>query len=169
MRITVTDACIFIDLIELNLISDFFQLDLEFHTTVEVLNELFQEQKQVLEAYKDAKKLAVHNLHEEDFSKMEQFHFPKGLSQEDRSVIYIAIQLKAEIVLSSDKLVTKCADSHHLEYHGLLWVFDLLVDNDICSKGKAVSSLQYLLKLNSMYTTSRMKKEIDVRIKKWGE
>ncbi len=45
MKIAVTDACIFIDLIELDLISDFFQLDLPLHTTVEVINELFQEQK----------------------------------------------------------------------------------------------------------------------------
>lgn len=51
MRIAVTDACIFIDLIELDLISDFFQLELELHTTVDVMNELFQEQKQVLIAY----------------------------------------------------------------------------------------------------------------------
>ena len=41
MRIAVTDACIFIDLIELDLILDFFRLDLELHTTVEVKNALF--------------------------------------------------------------------------------------------------------------------------------
>jgi hypothetical protein len=43
-RIAVTDACIFIDLIELSLIAPFFQLgdtplQLEIHTTLEVLDE----------------------------------------------------------------------------------------------------------------------------------
>ncbi len=34
MKIAVMDACIFIDLIELDLISDFFQLELQLHTKV---------------------------------------------------------------------------------------------------------------------------------------
>ncbi|WP_197687280.1 PIN domain-containing protein [Aquiflexum balticum] len=127
MRIAVTDAGIFIDLIDLDLISDFFQLDLELHTTVEVMNELFQEQKQVLAAYQDGRKLIVRNLDDQDFSKMEKIAFPRGLSPEDRSVIYIALELGNAIVLSSDKLVRKCAESHALEYHGLLWIFDLFL------------------------------------------
>ena len=51
MRVAVTDACVFIDLIELDMIASFFQLDLELHTTVAVLDKLFLEQKQILEAY----------------------------------------------------------------------------------------------------------------------
>jgi hypothetical protein len=41
MRVAVTDACIFIDLIELEMITSFFQLDLERHTSVAVINELY--------------------------------------------------------------------------------------------------------------------------------
>lgn len=51
MRVAVTDACIFIDLIELDIIGNFFQLDIELHTTVAVMNELYPEQKQVHEAW----------------------------------------------------------------------------------------------------------------------
>ncbi len=168
MKIAVTDACIFIDLLELDLISPFFQLDLELHTTIEVINELFPEQKQVLEAYQNVNKLKVHNLGEQDFSKMEEISFPRGLSHEDRSVIYIAFHLENAIVLSSDKLVRKCSESHSLENHGLFWIFDLLVNNGLCSMPKAVSSLQKLMTINTMYGGAKTRKEIDVRIRKWG-
>lgn len=110
MRIAVTDVCIFIDLIELDLISDFFRLNLELHTTVEVMNELFTEQYQVLEAYQQVGKLMVHNLDAQDFLKIEALALPKGLSPEDKSVLYIAIGLENGIVISSDSLVRKCTE-----------------------------------------------------------
>lgn len=45
MKIAVTDACIFIDLIELDLVSPFFQLPVELHSTIDVINELYSDQK----------------------------------------------------------------------------------------------------------------------------
>lgn len=45
MKIVVTDACIFIDVIELQLTNKFFGLNLDIHTTVDVLNELYFEQQ----------------------------------------------------------------------------------------------------------------------------
>ncbi len=41
MRLAVTDACIFIDLIELHITSEFFALPIEFHTSLDVFNELY--------------------------------------------------------------------------------------------------------------------------------
>lgn len=76
MKIAVTDACIFIDLIELDLVQPFFQLRVELHTTIDVINELFPEQKQILPAYEAANKLYIHNLGEWDFSEMEKIPFP---------------------------------------------------------------------------------------------
>ncbi|MBR9775287.1 MAG: hypothetical protein GYB55_09820 [Cytophagales bacterium] len=168
MRIAVTDACIFIDLIELDLISDFFQLNLGLHTTVEVMNELYANQKQVLEAYQKVGRLKVHNLDEVDFSKIDNLAFPRGLSAEDRSVLYIAINLENGIVISSDKLVNKCAQSHGLECHGLLWVFNLLVSQNICSKPSALTSLRKLLAMNAMYAAPKMKMKIEEMIRGWG-
>src|SRR5690606_18075130 len=85
MWIAVTDACIFIDLIELDLVSSLFQLHVELHTTVDVINELFSDQKQILQAYEAVNKLYVHNLDERGFSEMEKIPFPKGLSHQDKS------------------------------------------------------------------------------------
>lgn len=41
MKVAITDACIFIDLIELDIVTEFFQLKIELHTTVAVMNELY--------------------------------------------------------------------------------------------------------------------------------
>jgi predicted nucleic acid-binding protein len=166
MRIAVTDACIFIDLIEMDLISVFFKLDLELHTTVEVMNELFLEQSQILEAYQQAGKLIVHNLNEEDFLKLDTLALPKGLSPEDKSVIYIAKFLKNGIVISSDNLVRKCAAHHNLKCHGLLWVIDRMVSQSVCSKSMVSASLKKLIALNKMYATGKLRVEIEDRILK---
>jgi hypothetical protein len=151
MRIAVTDACIFIDLIELDLISDFFRLDLELHTTVEVMNELFTEQYQVLEAYQQVGKLIVHNLNAQDFLKIETLALPKRLSPEDKSVLYIATGLENGIVITSDNLVRKCTERLKLECHGLHWVIDQLVFQNICCKPIVLGSLMTLIDLNKHY------------------
>lgn len=168
MRVAVTDACIFIDLIELDLISDFFRLDLELHTTVEVMNELFTEQYQVLEAYQQVGKLIVHNLEAQDFLKIEALALPKGLSPEDKSVLYIAISLNDGIVITSDNLVRKYAERLRLECHGLLWVIDQFVGQGICSKSSAAASLKLLMSLNRMYASGNLRKEVEDRANKWG-
>jgi len=168
MKIAVTDACIFIDLMELNLISAFFQLKIELHTTVDVLNELFLDQRRVLEAYQGVDKLQVHNLRERDFLKMEKIPFPRGLSPEDRSVIYLALELNGAIILSSDKLVRNFSGKQSLEYHGIFWIFDQLVEHNVLSKPEAISTIQRLNTINNMYNGSTTRKEIDLRIRKWG-
>ena len=118
MRIAVTDACIFIDLLELEIVFPFFSLDLEVHTTVEVMSELYHKQQEILRAYQSVDKLAVHNLSVEDLAKIQATPFSKALSQQDKSVIYLASKLEAT-VLSSDKLVRDCAKRMAIETHGM--------------------------------------------------
>jgi len=168
MKVAVTDACIFIDLIELDIISLFFKLEIEMHTTVAVINELFQEQKQVLEAYQAVGKLQVHNLMEVDFLEMKKIPFPRGLSMEDQSVIYLAKKIGGAIVLSSDKLVRDFAGSLHLPYHGIFWILDHLVEMGIQSKNQAIYTLNQMPEINSMYQVGLMKKEVEKRIQLWG-
>ncbi|MEL7601221.1 MAG: hypothetical protein AAGU18_14150 [Proteiniphilum sp.] len=62
LKIAVTDACIFIDLFDIDLITSFFGLELEVHTTSGVYFELNNEQQLVLKAYQSVNKLVIHNL-----------------------------------------------------------------------------------------------------------
>lgn len=157
MKVAVTDACIFIDLIELDLVAAFFKLDIQLHTTVDVVNELFPEQKQILKAYESGKLLTIHNLIEGDFAKMAKIPLPRGLSQEDKTVIYLAVGLENAIVLSSDKLVRGFASKQSLECHGLIWIFDQLVSSTIITKKTAFTMLKNLLSLNQMYSDTLIK------------
>lgn len=167
MRVAVTDACIFIDLIELDMITSFFQLDLELHTTVAVINEFYPEQKQILEAYESVGKLHIHNLRDDDFKEMRQIAFPRGLSQEDRSVLYLAKKLGGAIVISSDKLVRDFAAKLNLPYHGIFWILDQLVDEMLVSKSNAIGMLSIMPQVNSMYQGAFMKKEMEKRLSLW--
>ncbi|MCE7058147.1 hypothetical protein LZF95_25920 [Algoriphagus sp. AGSA1] len=169
MKVAVTDACIFIDLIELDLVASFFKLDIQLHTTVDVVNELFPEQKQLLKAYESGKLLTIHNLGEKDLMEISKIPFPKGLSQQDKSVIYLALFLDKAMVISSDKLVRNFAANQALECHGLVWIFDELVRQEVISKEVAASMLRNLLSLNQMYNGVLIKKEVDKRIRKWTE
>jgi len=66
MIIAITDACIFIDLIELQLTSQFFGLNIEIHTTLDVYNELYADQQEWLNKYQSSGKLTIHNLSPEE-------------------------------------------------------------------------------------------------------
>lgn len=169
MQIAVTDACIFIDLIELEIISEFFKLDIELHTSVDVVNELYPEQKQILKAYQSGGQLTIHNLDSDHIEKMKSIPFPRGLSQEDKTVIWLALLLENAIVLSSDKLVREFANKQSLNYHGIFWIFDQLVEQNILSKELGASKLKMLLKINIMYTGSTTIKEVEKRIHSWGK
>lgn len=168
MKIVVTDACIFIDVIELELTSKFFGLNLDIHTTRDVLNELYASQQQVLEGYTIGNKLTVHVLSGAEQQSLMNDVFPNALTAEDRSVVFIAKKLDA-IVLSSDKPVRNYAKKISIEYHGMLWVFDQLVASGILSKSEACSKISILANSNIIYRNNEeMQFEVGKRIKLWS-
>lgn len=167
MKIAVTDACIFIDLLELEIVSPFLNLELEIHTTAAVMNELFIEQQENLLAHQTANKLTIHQLSGENLYEIQSTAFPKALSHQDRSVIYLAFQLQAT-VLSSDKAVRNFAKRVAIETHGMFWIFDQLVDQKLLTKDLAVSKLRRLMNGNLMYrANAQLWQEANHRIKLW--
>lgn len=168
VRIAVTDACIFIDLYDLGLVSSFFSLELEIHTTIAVYFELYDEQQQVLKAYQSVNKLVVHNLKEEDFIEISSESYPKSLSETDKSVLHVANKLNAS-VLSSDKAVRNCAKNKEIEYHGMIWIFDKLVEADILAKKDAATKLKELVATNFVFQNNKpLVAEIQKRLKLWS-
>ncbi|UJP65160.1 hypothetical protein [Mongoliitalea daihaiensis] len=80
----------------------------------------------------------------------------KGLSPEDKSVLYIATGLENGIVITSDNLVRKCTERLKLECHVLLWVIDQLVLQNICSKPVVLGLLKILIDVNKHYLQLRI-------------
>jgi hypothetical protein len=167
IKIAVTDACIFIYLYDLSLVTSFFNLDLEIHTTSAVYFELYDEQQQVLKAYQSVDRLIVHNLKEEDFLQIHSESYPKSLSETDKSVLHVANKLNA-CVLSSDKTVRNCAKNKDIEYHGMVWIFDKLVEANILTKKDAANKLKQLIATNFIFQNNKpLVDEIQKRLKLW--
>jgi hypothetical protein len=170
MKIVVTDACIFIDVITLNLTAKFFGLELDIHTTADIINELYPNQKQILEGYKSSKKLTVHVLSGEDQLALMTEEHPKALTPEDLSVIFIAQKLGDATVLSSDKPLRKYAKKLSIEYHGMLWILDQLVAQEVITKPEAIAKLKAWINGNLFYkNNSEIQAEVDSREKAWSK
>src|SRR5262245_18785876 len=108
MRIAVTDANIFIDLIKLGLLGCLFNIGIEIHTTREVYDQLNNAQKNVAEGFVQAGVLIIYNFNAEELGKIYALECPSGLEIADRSVYYYSTIMDA-IVLSGDrKLRTFC-------------------------------------------------------------
>jgi rRNA-processing protein FCF1 len=168
MKVAVTDACIFIDLFQLNLVNSFFELDCEFHTTIDVINELYPIQKKALSSFIEHQKLFVHAIDELERLWIFQHIKSNSLSEADKSVLYIAQKLNA-IVLSSDKVLRKFAANFQLPYHGLLWIIDALVEQEKLSKLQAKEKLTILLSQNFIYqNNAKLKEEIEKRMRGWS-
>jgi len=167
-KIVITDACIFIDLFELDLVASFFDLELEIHTTTSVYFELYDEQRQVLVEYQSVKKLIVHNLQSDDFVEIYAASYPKSLSETDKAVLHIANKINAS-VLSSDKTVRNFATKNGVSCHGMIWIFDRLVEQGILSKKVANIKLKGLIALNFIYQNNQsLVDEIQTRLKIWN-
>lgn len=167
IKIAVTDANIFIDLYDLEIINSFFDLDIEVHTTSTVLYELYLNQQQILLAYHSVGKLEIHNLKMEDYEEIFNENYPKSLSEADKSVLHVANKINA-YVLSSDKAVRNFARIKNIEYHGMIWVFDKLVENKVLSGNEAKLKLKKLLETNFIYRNNQtLVEEIEKRLNTW--
>ena len=167
MKVVVTDACIFIDLIHLDLTTRFFSLELEVHTTRDVIDELFPAQQQALAFWQSRDKLTIHILSAEEQDEISRESFPRSLSPEDCSVIFLASKLNATI-LSSDKPVRTQAKKLAIPYHGMLWIFDQLVEEKLLAPGTAAVKIEALLNSNIIYKSSNdMVVEVNKRIQRW--
>lgn len=168
IKIAVTDACIFIDLYDLGLVASFFNLEIEIHTTSAVYFELYPGQQEVLKAYQSVDRLIVHNLKEQDFIEIYSNNYPKSLSETDKSVLHIANKLNA-CILSSDKTVRNCAKNKEIEYHGMVWIFDKLVEASILTEKEAAAKLKQLVATNYIFQNNKpLVDEIKKRLKLWS-
>jgi len=167
MKIAITDACIFIDLYDLKLTNSLFSLKLEIHTSLDVFNELYVHQQDILSEFHSVGKLTIHNISAEDRINIHKQNYPKALSESDKTVLFLAERIDA-IVLSSDKAVRACAKKKSIKYHGMFWIFDKLVEALLIDSSTAAIKLETLIKTNIVYqNNAELIKEMDKRLKIW--
>lgn len=165
MRVAITDANVFIDLITVELLEYLFEIDYEIHTTREVLNELFDEQKALLADFENNGELQVKVFTAQELVELQNAGFPKGLSIVDCGVLYFANLENDPLILSNDKLLRQTAKQKKLPIHGTLWILDCFQLKKICSNQLLCRALQLL---NVGNYRRLPPKEVEVRLKAWA-
>lgn len=162
IKVAVTDANIFIDLIILELITQLFQLELHIHTTREVYDQLNNKQKAQLQSFCNSGQLLIYNFDAQEIAELQLLELPRGLEPADRTVYYYASKLNS-IVLSGDNKLRKYCESKGLKVYGIIWLFDQLVELKLLHKPLATAKLEKLLGYNDRLPIE----EIMKRLRKW--
>jgi predicted nucleic acid-binding protein len=146
MILVVNDANILIDLIKLDILPQFFNLKLKFHTTSFILHELHDSQQKQLEMYINTKILEVEEFNQVELETLFVLQEEKPqLSQQDCTALFCAQKLKGTL-LTSDKTLRQFAFSKKVAVHGHLWLLDLMVEQQQLT-GKQANA--YLKRLKS--------------------
>lgn len=164
--IVVSDTNIFIDLVKLDLLGDFFLLPWEVHTTDFVISELTDpEQNAAVTAFIKRKRLTVGKLSVEEVSDVVDRSNETGgrISITDFSVCHYA-KKNGYTLLTGDRNLRKVAISEGISVHGILFLFDELVTHAILPPKLAVEIITKLKGINTWLPFD----EVDSRIKKWN-
>ena len=148
MKIAVTDANIFIDLIKLQLLGHLFNLEFEIHTTREVVDQLNESQYQKIEPLIQSNNLTVCHFTGDELSAISDLECPRALEFADRTVVFLAARIAAE-VLTGDGPLRKFCTSQGLIVHGIIWLFDEFLDKKLILPATAIEKLTELLGFNS--------------------
>lgn len=154
-EIVIQDACVLFDLIDLQLIDLFFELELTVMTTPQVIGEIEEDEQQaVVRKFIDKGKLLI----DKDgitSAVQEIYDANRGLSFADCSVLELALRVKGS-VLSSDLDLRNVTTRNKLIVRGILWIVkELHLTNRLT--GEALTAK---LKLYQQINDRAPKKEI---------
>ena len=165
MIILVNDANILIDLLKIDLLESFFQLQYEFHVTDLVTAEVQKGDVVKLNHF-----IENGSLHKKSFNYEELVHIQLleethlKLSIADCSCLFHAKAFSANL-LTGDAVLRKTAEQEQIPVHGILWIFDELIKQGVIAREQAHEKLSYLMTKNSRLPAAECKK----RLKKWKQ
>jgi predicted nucleic acid-binding protein len=159
MKIAITDANIFIDIYKIGGLGWFSMLELEVHTTNWIINELTADQRVAVESI-------VMTTHDVSIESIQRLELPSGLSEADKSIICCAELFIADdyAVLSNDNQLRKWCQTHQIKIHGVLWIFDNLVEKGLMLPSEAHDYLHNLMKINQWLPKSACEE----RLNRWS-
>ena len=166
VTIAVNDANLLIDLWEVGLLNLFFHLPLSFHTTQLIISELDEKQVENLAAYIEQGKLTVRHLTRAEIDDLDSLSVnSRKLSRQDLSVYFYAKELIDCMILTGDNRLRKEAERQGFEVHGILWVFEQMLENNIIDRPLASEKLQNLMKRNLWLPMAECQKCLE----RWNE
>lgn len=134
-KIVVRDTNIFLDLLSISLINDFFSLPCKICTTDFVINEIIKpdEFKKISMLIK-TKKLEVVSF---EFDELAKINSIQDASFTDCSVWYYAKKTNSRLLTGDGKL-RKVAEKDNVKVSGILYIFDNLIEYKIMEKGRVI-------------------------------
>ncbi len=152
----ISDANIFIDLYKLNLLQLFSELQHSVATTDFVYNELYQEQKELVD--KIGVEVFVSSPEElgtffQEFQSLGQV----SISYQDYSV-YDAAKKHDGVVLSNDKRLRNFAKTKGVNVFGLFFILDEMHAQGLVESSVMLSKLELLGTINKRLPTSELDK-----------
>lgn len=166
-KLIVSDTNIFLDLFDTELLKEFFNLQYEIKTSMLVIGEIKKdEQLQAIKPFIDSKKLKIGDISDEEFNSCYVLKLvtPGDLSIADCSVWRMAKNDNAKL-LTSDAKLRKAAEKDNVEVHGILFVFDEMILNNIIPITKAIEKLDLLKEKNKRFS----KKLAETKKLEWQE
>lgn len=162
MILLVNDANIIIDLLKIDLLSEFFQLSFEFHLTDLVAGEIKEKNAARLQAYMDSGTLKKKSFTYEELSEIQLLKIKhKGLSVKDCSCLFHSKALSARLI-TGDALLRKIAEQDDIKAHGMIWIFDQMVKQQVITKIQAHEKLSYLMAINPRLPKAECKKRLNL-------
>ena len=163
-KIVISDTNIFIDLVDANLIDEFFKLPFEIHTTTFILKELLKaDDRESVQKHVDAGDLHSFSFEGKDFMDLLTMYNNAGsnLSVNDCSVWLLASK-KEGALLTGDRNLRNKAKQSGIEVHGLFYVLDKLVECGIISTTKAHAALVVLKANNNRLPRTEIEKRLEM-------
>ena len=163
--LVISDTNIFLDLISVNLLEEFFQLPCKIETTDFVIDEIIQpNQLTYLQKFISLKKLNIISFTFEELIKINDIfdNSKNNTSMADCTVWYRAKETSGRL-LTGDAKLRKSAEVDNVKVSGILYIFDNLVEYKIITKKEATKLLEKLISINSRLP----KGECEKRIQKW--
>lgn len=159
-QIVIKDACILFDLVDLNLLGDFFQLGFITLTRPQVIGEVTNEtQWQEISEFVNSGQLQIDS--EGEFAEVQKIYdeYP-GLSIPDSSVLELALR-KSAIIYSSDGSLRKISVKQGLTVRGILWIIEELHISGFLKKEQAIEKLNLYETINQRAPLKEIKKLIE--------
>lgn len=162
MKIVITDVSVFFDLYHLQVLPEFFALDLEIHTTNFVYNEIvLSAQKSEFAVFERSKKLHIIKISVREEDEIRAMSLERtNKSFPDKTVLWKALQLDCTLLTSDNKL-KKEAIAQGLVVHGSIWVISQLVEKEIISKSRGIELFERMKQMNQRLPHGELDKQIN--------
>lgn len=163
MIFLVNDANILIDLLKIDLLEPFFQLDYDFQVTDLAFVEIQEDNLSDLDPFLETGTLTRQSFSFEELMRIQLIEVENpALSIADCSCLFLSRKQSATL-LTGDAVLRRIAEQNSITVHGILWFFDEIVAHGLVSSKEAADKLLELMEINLRLPG----KECQKRIKAW--